>query len=228
VSQTQDDFFVEAEGDRYYRRNREALRGKAAEHDPPLLLMHDYGLHPRSVLELGCADGWRLELIRRRLGCECVGVDASREAVDAGARDYPQLTLLTGTMAEVPIRNRRFELVIVFFVFHWNDRRTLMRALAETDRLVEDGGFLIVGDFLPDGPERRPYRHASGGGVFTFKQDYAAPLLASNLYTEIGRRTFDATSKNPRPDPAVPAADRGMCALLRKSLVARYPLTSEP
>lgn len=224
---TQDDFFVDAEGDRYYRRNREALKAKAAEHDPPMMLMNDYGLHPRTVLEIGCADGWRLELIRRRLGAECFGVDASGEAIDAGTRDYPEITLLPGTMADVPIRDRRFELVIVYFVFHWNDRGTLMRAFAETDRLVEDGGYLIVGDFLPEAPQRRGYHHG-GDGLYTFKQDYARPFLASNLYTEIARRTFDATRKDPRPDPAVPVGDRGMCALLRKSLLARYPLTAPP
>ena len=156
-----------------------------------------------------------------------MGVEASNEAVEAGTRDYPEIALMQGTMADVPIRDRRFELVIVYFVFHWNDRETLIGAVAETDRLVEDGGYLIVGDFLPDAPERRTYHHA-GEGVYTFKQDYARPFLASNLYTEIARRTFDATRKDPRPDPAVPAADRGMCVLLRKSLVARYPLTDAP
>lgn len=223
----QDEFFAASEGDRYYRRNREALKAKRAAQDPPMRLMREYGLRPGSVLELGCADGWRLESIRREFGSECVGVDASREAVEAGARDYPELTLLTGTLADVPIRDRRFDLVLVFFVFHWNDRETLLRAVAETDRLVSDGGFLIVGDFLPDSPERRPYHHADPGEVFTFKQDYAAPFLASNLYSELGRVTFDATAKDPVAGADVASANRGMCAVLRRSLTTRYSTPPE-
>ena len=220
----QDEFWSAEEGDRYYTRNRDVLKAKQAGTDPAIGLVRAHGLRPDHLLELGCADGWRLELLRRETGCHAVGVDASVGAIEAGRTDYPELELHVGTLAEVPIETRRFDLVILYFVFHWNARETLLRACAEVDRLVADGGHLIVGDFMPDRPQRRVYHHAAGKGVYTFKQDYAALFGASGLYHEIERVIFDATSKESRRDPEVHADNRGSCALLRKSLTEGYPV----
>ena len=98
-----------------------------------------------------------------------------------------------------------------------------MRACAEVDRLTADGGHLIVGDFLPDAPQRRVYHHADDAGIFTYKQDYARIFAASNLYTPIGRLTFDATTKDAPSSAAVPPDNRGACTLLRKSYTDGYP-----
>jgi SAM-dependent methyltransferase len=219
----QDEFWSADEGDRYYARNRDALKSKRADTDPAIGLVRAHALQPDNVLELGCADGWRLELMRRESGCRAVGVDASAGAIEAGRADYPDLELHVGTLAEVPIEDRRFDLVIVYFVFHWNARETLLRACSEVDRLVADGGHLIVGDFLPDRPHRRVYHHAADAGMYTFKQDYAALFGATGLYHEIDRVIFDATSKqSTRGD--VHSDNRGGCALLRKSLTEGYPV----
>jgi SAM-dependent methyltransferase len=221
----QDEFWRAEEGDRYYSRNRDTLKAKQADTDPAIGLVRTHALRPDHVLELGCADGWRLELLRRELGCHAVGVDASEGAIRAGRADYPELELHVGTLADVPIETRRFDLVIVYFVFHWNARETLLRACSEVDRLVADGGHLIVGDFLPDRPVRRVYHHAADAGVYTYKQDYAALFSASALYEPVERVIFDATSKDSRRDPDVPADDRGGCTLLRKSLTAGWPVS---
>jgi len=220
----QDEFWSAEEGDRYYTRNRDVLKAKRADTDPAIGLVRAHGLQPDHVLELGCADGWRLELLRRETGCHAVGVDASAGAIEAGRADYPELELHEGTLAAVPIETRSFDLVIVYFVFHWNARETLMRACSEVDRLVADGGHLIVGDFLPDRPHRRVYHHAANEGVYTFKQDYAGVFGASGLYHEIERVIFDATSKHATRGADVQSDNRGGCALLRKSLTEGYPV----
>jgi SAM-dependent methyltransferase len=220
----QDALWSGGEGDNYYGRNRETLKAKSADSDPAIGLVRRHGLRPRHVLELGCADGWRLELLRAELGCDAAGIDASREAIRAGRADYPELELHVGTLAEPGLGQRRFDLVIVYFVFHWNARETLLRACAEIDRLTGDGGHLIVGDFLPARPQRRVYHHAAGHGVYTFKQDYPALFTASGLYEELERIVFDATAKDPAPDPEVSPDDRGVCALLRRSATDGWPV----
>ena len=77
---------------------------------------------------------------------------------------------------------------------------------------------------LPDSPQRRRYHHAAEDEFYTYKQDYARIFTASNLYSEIARQTFDATAHGAPWNPEVEASNRGMCALLRKSTTARYPV----
>jgi SAM-dependent methyltransferase len=216
--------FQQSEGDAWFERNRAAL-GAAGEDWPVRLLS---GLAPdsgiRNVLELGCSSGWRLDLLRRRLasqGIRCVGVDASRGAVEYGRRQYPGLELHQGVLAQVPL-TEAFDAVIVHFVLHWVDRATLAASIAEIDRLVRDGGYLCVGDFLPDFQQRRAYHHLPGAGVFTYKQDYAAIFESLGTYRTLSRVTFqhdDAAA------PLAPAAsdDRKVCTLLVKSLRGFYP-----
>ena len=168
---SQQDVFLESEGDAWFARNAAALEAKASI-DVPLRLIAQ--LQPddpiTSVLELGCANGWRLGHLAAERGIRCVGVDPSEHALADGRTRFPSLELLHGTLADPPV-DERFDLVIVNFVLCWVDRADLFSAYAAMDSLVRDGGHLIVGDFLPDHPQRRAYEHVSASDVFTYKQE---------------------------------------------------------
>lgn len=220
----QDDVFVAGEGDAWFSRNREALTG-SAKIDWPIQLvdMLDARREIKSVIELGCANGWRLNRLSEMLQARFVGVDASREAVADGKARFPALTLLQGTLADVPVQEA-FDLTIVNFVLHWVDRRSLARSVAEIDRVTRDGGFLIVGDFLPDNPQRRRYHHLPAEQVYTYKQDYAKIFESLGTYRTIARIAFDHDSPTLQLHSGAGAA-RGGCAVLKKSLVGYYQET---
>lgn len=225
--------FLESEGDAWFSRNRDKL-DQGGRVDWPVTLIEEIvnghkgaaadGPQPepiRSVLELGCAMGWRLESLRQRLGIRCVGVDASREAIEHGRRSYPGVEFHQGLLAAVPL-NETFDVVVLQAVLHWVDRSSLAASIAEIDRLVRDGGYLSVGDFLPDFPQRRAYHHLPGQGVYTYKQDYARIFEALGTYREIRRVTFEVN------DARVPLAPTGSdnrksCTILHKSLHGFYP-----
>ncbi len=230
---TQDKVFLESEGDAWFSRNRNKLDQDGRIDWPAKLIVEIAngqreaaygGRRPepiQSVLELGCATGWRLETIRQRLGCRCVGVDASREAIEHGRRSYPDVEFHQGLLAEVPLIGS-FDVVILQAVLHWVDRSSLAASIAEIDRLVRDGGYLSVGDFLPDFPQRRAYHHLPGQGVYTYKQDYAKIFEALGTYREIRRVTFDV---NDARLPLAPSDSdhRKSCTILHKSLHGFYP-----
>jgi SAM-dependent methyltransferase len=221
---SQDRLFSESEGDNWFRRNQAALNDPERM-DWPLLVLDRLGAASGigSILELGCSDGWRLGRLRAKWGAErrYVGVDASAEAVREGMRRSPGLDLRHGLLSEVPLREE-FDLVIVNYVFHWVDRGSLARSVAETDRMVRDGGLLLLGDFSPDHPQRRRYHHRPDQEVYTYKQDYAAVFRSLGTYGEVCRVNYD----HDRPDgsfAAAPSASRAFCALLSKSLDGLYP-----
>jgi len=222
----QDRIFSDSEGNRWFQRNKTALDVQGHT-DWPCYLIDLLGNKAgiRSILELGCSNGYRLHTLRDRLGndCRCVGVDASQEAVRDGKERYPELELHQGTLSAVPLQGE-FDLVIVNFVLHWVDRKALARSVAEIDRLTRDDGLLILGDFLPDHQQRRRYHHLPEDAVYTYKQDYAKIFASLGTYQEITKMTYNHDDKA-AGYAIMPSSSsvRGHCSVLHKSLSGYYP-----
>jgi SAM-dependent methyltransferase len=124
-----------------------------------------------------------------------------------------------GSMASLPI-DERFDLVIVNFVFHWVDRSSLLQSIAEVDRVVADGGWLLIGDFLPAIPAKVPYHHLPDEPMYTYKQDYSEIFRASGGYRVVGL----VTGNHARQARETDERNRIGTWLLRKQLDVLYPL----
>jgi SAM-dependent methyltransferase len=179
--QTQDEIFVDSEGDRWFARNQGKLQKFDPDHDPVIRMMELYALRPQKVVEVGAANGFRLAAIASRFGSKVVGVEPSIKARRDGERRFPHVEFVDGTAAAIPL-DRDYDLAIVNFVFHWIDRGNLLRSVAEVDRILRERGYLIIGDFYPANPTRVRYHHLSERAVFTYKQDYSAVFTASGQY----------------------------------------------
>ena len=215
----QDNVFTRSEGDRWFERNRKALNGFDAAADLPLKVLDLYELHPDRVLEIGAANGFRLAAIHARTGAAVVAVEPSAEAILNGKASFPCVTFVRGTATSVPLRES-YGLVIVNFVFHWIDRASLLRAVAEVDRLVQDDGYLLIGDFQPSNQLKVHYHHLIDEQLFTYKQNYAATFLASGLYHPVALLTAHHASK--KLDPATAEGERIGTWLLHKHSRGHY------
>jgi SAM-dependent methyltransferase len=194
VQDNQDQIFLVSEGNKWFERNKEVLERFDPQADFPLKLMDIYGLHPHSVLEVGAANGFRLAAISERFGCRCVAVEPSADAISDGKARFPSVEFVRGGAYQIPLQES-FDLIIVNFVFHWIDRTHLLRSVAEIDRILVTGGFLIIGDFAPLNLIKVPYHHLANDQVYTYKQNYAAIFLASGLYHTVGQITGNHASK---------------------------------
>ncbi len=216
---SQDKIFLEYESDSWFTRNKDVIvDDKRADH--PLTLLELSGVKPKRVLEIGASNGWRLDLIEKRYGATCVGVEPSEKAVaDGNARYEGRVKMVRGVASDIPLEEE-FDLVIIHLVFHWVPREKLMKALSEVDRMVKDGGNLIVGDFDPDFATKTRYHHLPDEDIYTYKHDYASMFTATGLYREVARLTYD--HKTHLIDPAAAANDRAFDTLLHKSLSDYY------
>jgi SAM-dependent methyltransferase len=185
----QEDVFLNGEGDQWFMRKRGRLSSQAyLKGDAPLELIKKFCLRPKVVLEIGASNGFRLNEIHRLFQSDCYAVDPSRKAIQDGRRRYPHVHFYRGVLHSLPspIRHMTFDLVIINFVLHWIDRTHLLNSIAEVDRVLSAGDFLILGDFLPSTPERVHYHHLPGKNVWTYKQNYSHIFTASCLYEEMG------------------------------------------
>lgn len=192
----QDKAFWDSEGDAWFQRNRESLLDPAkVANDPVLVMIQSAGLQPQKVLEVGCADGWRLAELQARYDCKCCGIDPSANAIEDGHRRHPMLPLFRSTVAAMRFTPAWFDLVIVSFCFHWIDRSHLLRSVSEIDRVLKPSGYLIINDFAPRFPCKRAYKHREG--LWTYKQKYWEIFTASGLYSlrALSHYDYDTGSK---------------------------------
>ncbi len=216
---TQDRIFANFEGNNWFARNQSALQHYESDADMPLRLLTLYNIQPQQVLEVGAANGFRLATLAGRYGARAVAVEPSTDAIADGQRAFPLVEFIRGEAHDLPLQER-FDLIIVNFVLHWVDRQHFLSAIGEIDRVLADGGYLLIGDFCPANPTKVPYHHLPDAGVYTYKQNYAAPFLASGLYHLVSFLTSDHASKVTRGD--VNEQERIGTWLLRKQLTENY------
>jgi SAM-dependent methyltransferase len=161
--------FTSADADAWFQRNRYALdnRREHVVEDPLYRALCEVA--PASVLEVGCANGWRLEALRAR-GMRVAGIDPSPVAVAEGHRRY-NLPLRIGQASDLPWMDESFDCVAFGFCLYLCERIDLFRIASEADRVLKPGGVLVVYDFYPRARHDRAYAHRAG--LVSHKMDYA-------------------------------------------------------
>jgi SAM-dependent methyltransferase len=220
----QDRLFLEGEGDQWFDRNAIAIDDKATQFDWPTYLIETIedksGI--KKIAELGCSNGWRLQQLQDKFPqIEFSGIDPSKAAIEDGQKKYPKINLQRGVLADIPLKEE-FDVVVIFFVLCWVDRYSLAKSIAEIDRLVKDGGLLIIGDFYPDFPYRRKYHHLPEDNVFTYKQNYNAIFESLGTYKEVTKVTSDNDKKQGLNIQICKSFNRLSCSVLHKSLASYY------
>jgi ubiquinone/menaquinone biosynthesis C-methylase UbiE len=181
--------FLQSEGDRWYERNIDALKSK--DGDPVLSTIVKLRLNPKSILEIGCANGWRLKHLTDG-GAECFGIDPSEKAI----REANNPNLKIGTADNLPFPDNSFDLVIFGFCLYLVDPSLHFRCVAEADRVLSDGGTLIIFDFQSKTPYFNDYTHLTG--MRSYKMEHSDYFLASPAYAMIYRETSDGLDPDNR------------------------------
>jgi ubiquinone/menaquinone biosynthesis C-methylase UbiE len=222
----QDEYFAQGEGDAWFQRNQMHLQQQTGSGDWVMHSINQLAAKKQfqSVVELGCANGWRLALLQQQLQNSQLlfsGIDISSQAIRQGQKAYPDLDLHVAPLTQVPFSNC-YDLAIVSFVLHWIDRANLTQCIAEIDRLVAEQGYLIISDFLPNHPQRRQYHHLAKQKVFTYKQDYAKIFTSLGTYQIISRVVFSHDQQHQLLLTPCASDARAACTVLYKSSADFY------
>ena len=222
MNASQDKIFRDGEGDQWFTRNQAHLA--PSSDDRIFALCQEYNIAPTRVLEVGAANGYRLEQFRRHFNAACVGIELSGAAVAAGKAQFPEITLEVGEASDLTrFANESFDLVICSFVLHWVDRRSLLRVVAEVDRVIRSDGILAISDFDPPAFQKTKYHHRSDVELFTYKQAYDQMFLSSGTYSSIARKSFSHSRSG--WSVAENTTDKAVVSLLRKDFTGLYTLT---
>lgn len=183
---SQRDIFVAAEGEAWLKRNESKLTG---ENDPVIAAIDTYKIKPEKILEVGCANGWRLKLLEKKFKtARCLGIDPGIGDRTIRGRLFVEF----GTAEYIDCADASVDLLIYGWCLYLTDPEDYFKIAMEGDRVLQDGGFIIVYDFHADHPYKTPYKHKEG--LFSHHYDFAKLWLSHPAYSLYGRTIQGETS----------------------------------
>lgn len=177
----QEQLFLSSLGDAWYERNR---KGFGQSIDPVQELMKQLqqrGRRFRTVLEVGCSNGWRLKALAEAFGCQVAGMDASAKAVMEGNAELfgGKKVLYNGLAVGLPWLDNAFDTIIYGYCLSLMEPSSYFRVAAEAHRCLQNGGVLIIHDRIG----ARRYKAKWADGVFMHIFDFPRLWLEHPSYT---------------------------------------------
>lgn len=164
--------FMENEADAWYERNKLCINKKSVKNDPIFMALQSINFKPKRILEIGCANGWRLAQFSEHYDANCYGIDPSKKAIEDGVQCYPALQLSVGTADHLP-KIDPVDLIIFGFCLYLCDPQDLFKIAANSDHLLADKGIMAILDFCPPtGHYRNEYQHHAN--MFSYKMNYSS------------------------------------------------------
>jgi SAM-dependent methyltransferase len=183
---TQKDAFLQSEGDAWLRRNTSGARDWQT--DPICRRIAELPIAAGTdVLEIGCANGARLQYLAEKHGHRVTGIDPSEAAVADAARRG--VNAFRSTADALPFAAGAFEVVVFGFCLYLCDDADLFKIAFEADRVLADPGWLLILDFEARAPRYRPYHHLPG--IQSRKMDNKSMFLWHPAYTLAAHEKFD-------------------------------------
>lgn len=159
----QEKYFLDGLGDDWFNSNRSNL-GKVDLVQQAFDSLQGVGFTPKLVLEIGCANGWRLKRIREKYGAKVRGIDPSTKAIREGhAVLGDETSLHIGVASDLPFEKDQFDVVLIGFCLCLCDPSDWLMVVAEANRVLMNRGILMIHDYYQEGDTIGaailPYQH---------------------------------------------------------------------
>lgn len=180
MSSLQSQLYLHSFGDKWLEKNRDDM----GKRDPISDFIADVGMTVGRTLEVGCSTGWRLKKLREKYGCEAFGVDPSSKAVEEAADP----NIVVGTADRLPFPDESFDLVIMGFCLFCISPEDWTSTVAETDRVLKNGGHIIIWDFTTPRPFKRRLLQEENTPFFMYHFDWPTLWTAHPIFKMVAER----------------------------------------
>lgn len=115
----------------------------------PFLLDWCHPIKDKSVIDLGCGEGYVSRMVARRGASEVTGIDLSpemiRQAKTSEKEDPLGISYSVGDVRNLAsIESDRYDIALAIFLFSYIDLESMNNALTEVFRLLRPGGRLVL------------------------------------------------------------------------------------
>jgi ubiquinone/menaquinone biosynthesis C-methylase UbiE len=130
-------------GDDWFQRNKDKL----GERDLASDAIEAIKITPEKVLEIGCANGWRLKKLQEKYECMVWGLEPSAEA--RREAQIGGLNVYSGTADDLSgFKDNSVDTVIFGFCLCFISPEDWLATVKESDRVLKDEGHIIIYDFV--------------------------------------------------------------------------------
>lgn len=222
MSNSQKKSFLTYEADCWFERNKSIVDSYNASNDRVIELIQKYNIKNESILEIGCSAGYRLNALKELYPSSAIfGVEPSEKAIKFGKENYKNIDFLHGTADDLSqFENESLDIIIVGFVFYVIDRNILFKVIAEIDRVLKNGGIIIIIDFFSETSLKNSYHHIDEFEAYSYKQNYDEIFTASKLYYLLDKSTFNHSTK--KLDASNDYYDKYSISFLKKDFNSSY------
>lgn len=175
----QTEVFKESEADSWFLRNKDIFDKKTD--DLIVNTIIDLNIPFNDVLEVGCSNGYRLNILNNKKSGSFNGIDPSKKAIEDGKNNFKNINLEIGTAEKLPYKDNQFDLLIFGFCLYVCDREDLFEIASEANRVLKKGGHIIILDFDSPYPYANNYHHLDG--LKSYKMNYSEMFLWNPKYT---------------------------------------------
>ncbi|HDX8451339.1 class I SAM-dependent methyltransferase [Aeromonas hydrophila] len=179
----QKDIFIKQEGNSWYERNKHGYIHKKIQDDLVFKALQQVNFNPKRILEIGCANGWRVSALSKHYNATGYGIDPSLAAIKDGLKIYQNVQLTQGTADNFPTIEP-VDLIIFGFCLYLCEPNDLFKIASRCHELLQDRGVVAIVDFHPPhGYYRNKYIHQNN--VYSYKMNYSHMLCWHPAYHRI-------------------------------------------
>jgi len=181
----QKNIFLSSEADQWFKRNVESLTNKVRSND--IIYQCVNNLHAKGrVLEIGASIGYRLAWLKSS-GFEVLGIEPSKSAVEYGLSNLnlaQNELVVSDASSFLDQCSVKFDVIIFGHSLYLMDPDDLPLIAANTMRLLNEGGHIVIYDFDSE-PQRKKYHHRDS--LYSYKMKFDNMFTWSPCFKLIGK-----------------------------------------